>query len=189
MRASSSNDHHSCYSDSIGCDSERNISWGDGDSQHSGGPRSNSSREDDSFSDSYVHSYGSCDSSYDTICSEQRIQEYMNYGPYTSDEESNSREDPGEGESPSETTEEETIPPPPHLSCPLSSGSITALWGPQTSVRWHEQMQTAAAGTNSLFYSWVPSVGPVHATTSSYGQGNIAFGSASLKKRTFYGRS
>ena len=108
---------------------------------------------------------------------------------YAIDEESNSREDHGEREPLSETTEEETISPPPRLSFPLSSGSITVLWRPRTSVWWHEQMQTAAAWTNSLFYSWVPSVGPVHTTTSSYGQGNITFGSAPLKKITFYGRS
>ena len=53
----------------------------------------------------------------------------MNYNPYASDEESNSRKDPGKGEPPLETTGEETIPPPPRFSCPLSSGSITALWG------------------------------------------------------------
>ena len=120
-------DHHSCCSDSNSYVSKRSTGWGDEDSQYSNGPRSDSSWEGDSFCGSYVNSYGSCDGSYDSICSEQRIQEYMNYDPYASDKESNSREDPVEREPPSETTEEETIPPPPRLSCPLSSGSITVL--------------------------------------------------------------
>ena len=50
-------------------------------------------------------------------------------------------------------------------------------------------MQTAATGTNSLFYSWVPSVGPVHATNPRCGQRKITLGSTPFKKRTFYGRS
>ena len=95
----------------------------------------------------------------------------MEYGPWASDEDSDSRENPGEGEPPLESIEEEATLPSPCHGCLLSSGSITALWGPQTSVRWHQQMQIAAAGTNSLFYSWVPSVGPVHTTTPCCGQG------------------
>ena len=89
----------------------------------------------------------------------------MNYDPYASDEESNSREDPG--------------------GCPLNSGSITALWVPPTSVRWHEQTKTAVAWTNSLFCSWVPSVGLVHTKTLSYGQGNIAVMAVHLLKENF----
>ena len=97
MRASSSSDHHSYCSHSCGCYSKRSINWDDKDIQYSGRPRSDSSWEDNSFCGSYVHSYRSCGSSYDTICPEQRIQEYMNYDPYASGEESNSREDSGKG--------------------------------------------------------------------------------------------
>ena len=107
----------------------------------------------------------------------------------SSNEDSDNREGPGEGESPSEPAEEEATLPFPRSSCPLSSGSITALWGPRTSVRWHQQMQIVAIGTNSLFYSWAPSVGPVHALAPRCGQGNIISGSAPVKKRTFYSRS
>ena len=77
----------------------------------------------------------------------------MDYDPFAGDKNSDSREDPREGESPLESIKEEATLLSPRLSCPLSSGSITALWGPQISVQWHQQMQTAAAETNSLFYS------------------------------------
>ena len=93
MRASSNSDHHSCCSDRNGCDSEMSISWDDENSQHSGGPCSDSSWEDDSFCGSYVHNCGSSDSSYDSICSKQRIQEYMNYDLYASDRRSASQDE------------------------------------------------------------------------------------------------
>ena len=138
----------------------------------------------------------------------------MDYDPYASDEDSNSRKDSCEGkspgskdrhikrdgevtnsklqspeaplESPPETTEEGTVLLLSGLSAPLSSGFITALWGPPTSAQWHTQMQTAAAGTNSLFYRWVPFVAPVHATTPRCDQKNITSGSTPIK-RAFYG--
>ena len=44
-------------------------------------------------------------------------------------------------------------------------------------------------GPTAFFYSWVPSVDPVHAITPRRGQGNITLGSAPFKKRTFYGLS
>ena len=50
-------------------------------------------------------------------------------------------------------------------------------------------MRTAAAGTNSLLYRWVPSVGPVHETTPRCGQKDITTSSTPVKKRAFYGRS
>ena len=58
---------------------------------------------------------------------------------YASGVDIDSRDDPVEGEPPSESTGEETIPLPLRLSCPFSSGSITALWSWRqgTSVRWH----------------------------------------------------
>ena len=124
-----------------------------------------------------------------TASSPRRERGSTCYDLYTSDEDSNSREDPWEGEPPSESADEHATVLSPCLSCPLSSGSITTLWGPQTPVRWHPQMQTATAETNSLFYSWVPAVGPVHATTPCCGQRNTTSGSAPFKKRIFYGRS
>ena len=61
----SSNSYHSEGSDSDSCyNSGRSISWGDEGSQQSGGPRSDSSWEDDSSWGSYAHSYGSSDSDY-----------------------------------------------------------------------------------------------------------------------------
>ena len=54
----SNSDSNSYYS------SGRSISWGDEGSQQSGGPRSDSSWEDDSSWGSYAHSYGSSDSDY-----------------------------------------------------------------------------------------------------------------------------
>ena len=58
----------------------------------------------------------------------------MDYDPCSSNEDRDNRENPGEGESPSESIEEEATLPSPRLRCPFSSGSITALWGPRTSV-------------------------------------------------------
>ena len=55
---------------------------------------------DDSFCGSYVYSYGSCGSNYDSISTEQRVREYMDYDPYARDEDSNSRKNSWEGESP-----------------------------------------------------------------------------------------
>ena len=190
MRASSNNDHRSCCSDSNGSYGEWSSNCSDEDSHHcSDGPRSNGSWEVDSFCDSYTRGYGNYDRDYDSTSSEQSVREYMNCDPCASNEDSDNREGPGEGESPSEPAEEEATLPFPRSSCPLSSGSITALWGPRTSVRWHQQMQIVAIGTNSLFYSWAPSVGPVHALAPRCGQGNIISGSAPVKKRTFYSRS
>ena len=138
MRASSSSDHHIGCSNRDDCNSKWSSSWSDEDSHYSGGPCSDGSWENNSFCDSYTRSYDNCDSDYDSISSEQSVREYMGYDPYASDEDSDSREDPGEGELPSESTEEEATLPSPRLSCPLSSGSITALWEPQTSVWWHQ---------------------------------------------------
>ena len=189
--ASGSSDHHSCCNDNDSCSIEQSSSWSEEYSCYSGGPCSDGSWEDDSFCNSYTRSYGNGkgDSGYGNISTKQSVRAYKVHEPCVSDEDSDSREDPREGEPPSKFSEGGTIPPPPCLSCPLSNGSITALWGPRTSVRWHQQMQSAAVETNSLFYSWVPSISPVHATTSRCGQGNITPGSAPQKKRTFYGRS
>ena len=143
----------------------------------------------DSFCDSHNHNYGNYDSEYNIIIFEQSVSERMDSGPCASDKDIDSNGDPREGEPLSEYIGEEATLPPPHLSCPLSGGSITALWGPQTSGRWHQQMQTAATRTNSTLYSWVPSAGPVHVTTSRCGQGNTTSGNAPFKQRTFYGRS
>ena len=136
MRANSSSDHHSCCSDSNDCDSERIISWGDEGNQHSDGPRSDSSWEDGSFRGSHVHSYGSCDSSYDSICSEQRIQEYMNYDPYASDEESNSREDLERATNISAMRKERLPqePPPPAEPPPAASLYSVTVRGPNRDV-------------------------------------------------------
>ena len=61
----SSNSYHSDVSDSdIYYSSGRSISWGDEDSQQSGGTCSDISWEDDSSCGSHAHSYGSCDSDY-----------------------------------------------------------------------------------------------------------------------------
>ena len=158
---------------------------------YSNGPCSDGSWEDDSSCDSHTRSNSDGDSVYGSTStsSEQSARGYREYDPWASDKNSDSREDSGEGEPLSKSIEEEVTLPSPRHSCPLSSGSITALWGPRTSVPWHQQMQTAATGTESLFYSWVSSVGPVHTTTPHCSQGNITSGSAPRKVRTFYGRS
>ena len=134
--------------------------------------RIDSSWEDNSFCDSHNHSYGNYDSEYNSISFEQSVSERMDSGLCASDEDSDSKGDPREGKPRSEYIEEEAALPPHLLSCPLSGGSITALWVARTSGWWHQQMQTAATRTNSLLYSWVPSAGPVHVTTSHCGQGN-----------------
>ena len=59
---------------------------------------------------------------------------YTDHDSYASDKDNDSREGPDEGKLPSESAEEEATLPSLRLSCPLSSGSITALWGPRTSV-------------------------------------------------------
>ena len=195
------------------------ISWCGEDSHHSCGPHGDNSWEDISFCGSYVHSYGSCDSNYDSISTKQRLCEYMDCDPYTSDENSNSRKGSGEGESPGNKDGRNTrdgegtssglkAPEPPPKSLPeafedgtvpllsgashplskLSNGSIATLWGPRTSAQWHEQMRTAAAGSISLSYRWMPSAGLVHAPTSHWSQRNITLGSTPIKKRAFYGR-
>ena len=58
--ASSRRDHHSSCSHSGRCCSERTSS--DEGGHYSGGPCSDGSWEDDSLCDSYIQSYGSCDS-------------------------------------------------------------------------------------------------------------------------------
>ena len=185
MRASSSSKHHSCCSDSNGGYDKWSNSWSGEGSYYSGGPHSDGSWEDDSFCDSHTRNDGDRDSVYDSTSSDQSVRGYMEYDPSASDEDSDSKEVPGKAEPPSESIEEEATSPSPRLSCPLSSGSITALWGPRTSDRWHQQMQTVADGTNSLFYSWVPSICPVYATTPRCGQRNITSSSAPCKMRTF----
>ena len=154
-RASSSNGDHDSYHNKISYNSnndcyfsEWSSSWSNEDSYYSGGPRSGGSWEVDSFCDSHTRSDSDCDSVYDSTSSEQSVRGYMDYDPCASDEDSDSKEIPGEGEPPSESIEEEATLPSLRLSCLLSSGSITALWGPRTSDQWHQQMQTAAAGTN-----------------------------------------
>ena len=49
-------------------------------------------------------------------------------------------------------------------------------------------MRRAAAGSITLCYRWVPSVGLVHALTSPWSQENITLDSTPIKKRDFYGR-
>ena len=156
VRASSNSDQDSHCSDSNDCyTSGRSLGWIGEDSYHSDGPRSDSSWEDDSNCDSSVHSYDSCGSDYDSISTEQRVCEYIDYDPCISDGDSNSRKDSSEGkspgsedgrnkkdgevtsselqapeappESPPETTEERTVLLCPGPSFPLSSGSIAAL--------------------------------------------------------------
>ena len=104
MRAISRSDQDSHYSDSNGCNSGRSLSWSDENSHNSRGPYSNSSWDNDSHCGSSVYSYDSWDSDYDSICTKQRVREYMDYDLYASDEESNSTEDPGKGGPLSETT-------------------------------------------------------------------------------------
>ena len=214
IRARYSSDHHSYCSDNDGCYSERSISLDEKDSQYSGRPRSDSSREDDNFCGSYVHSYGSCDSDYDSISTKQRVREYINYDLYASDEDSNVRKGSGKGksldnkdgrtkrdgkgtssrlqapeappESPPETTEDGTVPLLLVPSRPLINGFIAMLWGPRTSAQWHEQMRTSAAESIGLFYRWMLSVGLVHMTTSRWSQENITLSSTPIKKRAFY---
>ena len=142
-RVSSSGEHNSYYndanddSDNGGCFSKWSSSRSDEYSYYSGGSHSNGSLENDSSCDSHTYSDGDCDSAYyNSASAEQSVRGYMNYDPCSNGEDSNNREDPGEGEPPSESIEEEATSPSPRLRCPLTSGSIIALWGPQTSVRW-----------------------------------------------------
>ena len=94
-RASSSSDHHSYYSDNIGCFSEWSSSWSNEDSHYSSGPRGDGSWEGDSFCDGYPHSYGSCDSDYDSVSIEQSVREYMDHKSFASNKDNDSIEDPG----------------------------------------------------------------------------------------------
>ena len=96
-------------------------SWSHEDSHYSGGPRNGGSWEGDSFCDSHTHSYDSCDSDYGSVSIEHNVREYMDYKLFASNEDSDSREDPGEEEPSSESTEEETITHTPCLGCLLST--------------------------------------------------------------------
>ena len=73
---------------------------------YSSGPRSDDSWEDDSSCDSHTRTNDGGDSVYDITISEQSVRGYMEYDPWASDEDSDSREDPGEREPPSESIEE-----------------------------------------------------------------------------------
>ena len=70
----------------------------------------------------------------------------------------------------------------------LHSGSLLALWGPRSPTLWHRHTMMADAGI-SLFYRWIPCVGPVQPSLTRLNQTETAASAPTpIQSRNFYRR-